>query len=191
MTIKKETINKGWILVLYDVSVEANSTRNKIREKIREFGGYSRTASCYVIPERITTMNEIENWGKDHDVDLVIFRADLTEVQLEDLESRYKKHLKDDMEEYNHWTKELWDKTRELEEDLKKDPEGTGLRGLHQRIAGIDSRHEEIHRKISRFGDENIEFEFQKITKFTESLKNRIVRLKEMKLKQIESNLDE
>lgn len=186
MTLKKEKIEDGWMLVLYDVSIEANSLRNKIREKLGEFGGYPRTQSCFMIPERITSMSEIESWGKSHEVELVIFKADLNEVQLKDIESRYKKHLKDDMEEFNTWAKDLWDKTRKLEEDLRKDPEGTGLRGLHQRIAGIDARHEEIHKKISRFGDEDIEFEFQKISKFTESLKNRIQHLKDMKLKQID-----
>ena len=75
MTLATEKILHQWCLVTYDI--EDNAMRDRVRNKIFEMGGLPRTQSCYLIPITIRSKDEIQSWGEQTGISLVVYGLDL------------------------------------------------------------------------------------------------------------------
>ena len=184
MPIKTEQLKRGFILVLTDVS--SNSLRNWMRRKMRkEWHALPKTQSCYLIPVQVGTKEQLELWGRENKVEIIVFGLDLEEKELISLEAQYKQALHDDIKELDMWIEEIWKNFIETEENID-DPKKGNLSGLYKKIQGVETRFDDIYRVCNRVGDPHKEFRLQGIQLWVEKLKSRLERLRAMKARKVE-----
>lgn len=156
-----------------------------MREKlIYHFGGMQHTQSCYLIPKTVASQMELEDWGKDNKVKLVIFGLDTSYEQSKSFTQHYVKMLENRLKEVDERIEQFWDRLEEIENNLD-DPETSSMTGIHKILEGIDIEFEEIQKIINRYGNKHDIFQLNKIVVFTNKCKDRYERLKKHKLTRV------
>ena len=185
MAIKFEKLVDGFLLLLYDVEITANSKRNWIRSKIkRQWGGHMLNQSCYIIPNTIATKAQLESWGRENDTNIVVFGLEADPEQIKTLTARYEKDMNDRFDGIKQFGNGIWDDLRKVEENID-DPDLSRMTGFHKKIDGIKNQFEDLQRIIDKLGDEHATADLQREYAFIDKLETRFEKLKAQKLDRI------
>lgn len=180
------------VLILYDFpnTDEGNHARTEFRNDLtgKKHHAMQVTQSCYLMTK--------DNWNQstsnfynrrynqiDHVVIMVFNDASWEPKQKQRLAKQYVRHLHDLVEEVNIFGKDLWKQLKEWEEKVADEDPKISLRGWATKMAGITGRFEEIQKTINRVGNEDDEFELQKLSAFVDRLDARFEKGKELYIK--------
>jgi len=179
--LSREKLDNGYLLLLYDVKVSKNVKRNWMRNKIKKMrGGYALNQSCYIVPKSYATEQEIEDWGKDNDVDIKVFGLEVSETKIKTLTDSYVKELEERFKNVKKFGDKIWDDIIKAEENID-DPE-LKLTGYWKKIDGVRHQFEDMQKIINKIGDEEAQRELERQDAFIEKLRHRLQKLKDMKI---------
>lgn len=177
------SVEEGWLLIAYDIT--GNVIRNKVRRKLQQIGSMPYTQSVFMIPNTVQSKQDLMEWSRENGVRLAVFNTVLEDLEIKDINSRYKKWLKGDLEEVGETAQHVWEELKEVEEALGKD-DGTRINGLYKKVDGVANRFTHISAIINRYGNKDDEFRLETLHATVEKLKNRLDRIREMKLAIVE-----
>ena len=183
----EKLLNEDLILVLYDFvnSDEGNHARTVFRNELtgKRFHAMMVTQSCYLLPASNASRATVKHWSSQFSQisTVMIFNdADFEPKLKQKLSKQYVRHLHDLVEEVNMFGKDLWKQLKEWEEKVADEDPDISLRGWATKMAGITGRFEEIQKTINRVGNEDDEFELQKLSAFVDRLDVRFEKGKEL-----------
>jgi len=183
MSVKEIMMESKMILVCYDFS--DNLERAKLRDELKGYPFYAKmmTESVYYLPDFDgKTLRAVRKWANQSSADIVVFGdVNTTLKDQKALVKGYYVHMQDIVKEVNDTAKSIRKQLLEFEQHIE-DPEST-LRGWATKVQSIRNRFEEIRSGINKVGDEDDEFELDKIAVFVDNLDKRYERVKEMKIR--------
>ena len=188
----EKLLSEELILVLYDFpnTEEGNHARTVFRNELtgKRFHAMQVTQSCYLMPKSNASTATVKYWSKQFNdidnVEIMIFNdASWEPKQKQRLAKQYVRHLHDLVEEVNIFGKDLWKQLKEWEERVADEDPDVSLRGWATKMKGITGRFEEIQKTINRVGNEDDEFELQKLSAFVDRLDIRFNKGKELYIK--------
>ena len=182
MTLTTAKILQNWCLVTYDI--EDNAMRDRVRNKIVEMGGLQRTQSCYLIPITIRSKDEIQSWGEQTGISLVVYGLDLDVLEATNLTKQYTTLLHQQLDEVNEQTMEAWKRITEMEETIDKNIK---LTGVYKIIESVEKSYDRIRELINRYGNEHNEFEVEKLYSFVRQLRGKFEKLRDAKIKRVDA----
>lgn len=188
MPIKTTKIQKDWFLITYDVKTSSNVTRDWMRNKIISMGGYMETYSNYLMPKSVRSIEEIQRWARDNDVNIIVYGLELTLERATELTQKYTIELSNQLQEINEQGEKLWNRLKEVEENLD-DPDVSKLTGISNIVKSIRSQSADIMSTINRWGNEKDEFELEKLSSFVQRLSDRYERLREQKKTRVDEGI--
>src|SRR3990167_462511 len=184
MTLTTAKILQNWCLVTYDI--EDNAMRDRVRNKIVEMGGLQRTQSCYLIPITIRSKDEIQSWGEQTGISLVVYGLDLDVLEATNLTKQYTTLLHQQLDEANEQTMEAWKRITEMEESIDKNIK---LTGVYKIIESVEKSYDRIRELINRYGNEHNEFEVEKLYSFVRQLRGKFEKLRDAKIKRVDQGI--
>lgn len=181
MSVKEVLIQSDMILVVYDFrdTPEGNRERNKLREELTSapFFAVMMNQSVYYLSATVASLETVRKWARSTEADIKVFgNVDATIRDKQHMVRDYYNHLKDIVKEVNEIAFNRFKEIQEFEDKIGT--EGASLKGWHNKISGVENRFSEIRKLINRVGDDQDEFELEKLASFVKTLKKRYDRLK-------------
>lgn len=187
MTVIVEEVKENYLLICFDIS-ERNA-RDEVRDKLIDLHAVMHTQSVYYVPDTVMTRNYLENWATREfgGIDIRVFELSPSDQQTKKyLHNKYRRYIRDLVEEFKETQKDVMADLAEFEEDIKNEKK-TKMQGFHNKINSIENRLEELRSLINKFGSKKAgtedEWNINAIDAMNRRIKERLERVKAMKLK--------
>lgn len=181
MVIQTKKIEKDWILLTYDVSVEHNSKRDDFRmDLVKDMGGLYQNDSVYLLPKKVHTLKQIEEFAKGYGVNVVLFGLDADLKACKDISKRYVKLLKQRRKDIKDLFWEAWDRLSVVERNL----EDEGLTGFHNKLRELQTLYEHYNEIATKYGNNQDEWKIESLEDDLERLDKKYEKVTLLKKRQ-------
>ncbi len=181
----EKLLTEDLVLILYDFNSDKMRTKFRNELKGKTHHAMEVTQSCYLMTKETVSDATLAYWNRKYnqmeDTTIMIFNdASWEPKQKQRLAKKYVKHLHNLVEEANVFAKDAWKRVKEWEEKVADEDPEVDLRGWATIMAGARGRFEEIQKTINRVGNEDDEFELQKLSAFVDRIDARFKKGKEL-----------
>ena len=174
MVLQTKKIEKDWILLTYDVSVLKNDKRDSFRMDLkRSMGALYQNDSVYLLPKKIHTIRQIEEFAEGHGINVVLFGLDANLESSKDISHRYVKLLKQRRKDIKNLFWEAWDRLSTVERNLKDE----SLTGFHNKVKEVKMLYDHYNNLASKYGNKQDEWKIESLDEDIERLEKRFDRV--------------
>lgn len=179
MVLQTKKIERDWILITYDVSTEINDERDRFRDDLKEdMGAIYQNDSVYLLPKKIHSIQQIKNFAKSYDVNIVIFGLDADLTESKSISKRYIKDLKERRIRVKDKIYVAWEKLLDTESNPKQ-----SLTGFHNKIKEINEKFSTYKFLVSKYGNKQDEWKLESLWDDVKRVERRYQKIKEHKHK--------
>lgn len=180
MVYQTKKIERDWILLTYDISTDYNDERDRFRDDlIWKMGAIYQNDSVYLVPKKIHSIQEIKNFAKSYDVNIVIFGLDADLTECKTISKRYVRDLRDRRSEIKDIIFDAWERLLTVESNL----EDESLTGFHNKIKEIKEEFNQFRFLINRYGNKHDEWKLESLWDDVKRVERRYVKIMEHKHK--------
>jgi len=174
MVIQTKKIEKDWILLTYDISVEHNNDRDTFREDlVRKMGALYQNDSVYLLPKKVHSLKQIREFAQGYGVNVVLFGLDADLKACKDISKRYVKILKDRRKNIKDLFWEAWDRLSTVERNIKDE----GLTGFHNKLKELQTLYEHYNNIATKYGNNKDEWKIESLEDDLERLDKRFAKV--------------
>lgn len=158
MVIQTKKIEKDWILLTYDVS--NNQDRDDFRiDLIKQMGALYQNDSVYLLPKKVHSIKQIEEFAKGYGVNIVLFGLDANIEACKDISKRYVKILKERRKNIKDLFWEAWDRLSTVERNIKDE----GLTGFHNKVKELKVLYKHYENIAVKYGNKQDEWKLESL----------------------------
>jgi len=159
MVLQTKKIERDWILLTYDVSVVNNDKRDTFREDLKmRMGALYQNDSVYLLPKKIHSIRQIEEFAKGYGINVVLFGLDANIESCKDISKRYVKILKE----------KAWDRLSTVERNLDE-----SLTGFHNKVKEVKMLYDHYNNLATKYGNNQDEWKIESLEDDIERLEKR------------------
>lgn len=174
MVLQTKKIERDWILLTYDVSVLNNDKRDSFRMDLKQrMGALYQNDSVYLLPKKIHTIKQIEEFAKGHGINVVLFGLDANIDTCKDISKRYVKILKERRKGIKDLFWEAWDRLSTVERNLKDE----SLTGFHNKVKEVKMLYDHYNNLATKYGNKQDEWKIESLEDDIERLEKRFDRV--------------
>jgi len=178
MVLQTKKIERDWILLTYDVSTEINDERDRFREAlIKEMGALYQNDSVYLLPKKIHSINEIKEFAKNYDVNIVIFGLDADIKSCKSISKKYVHILHQRRQDVKDTILDALDAIAVVKSNL----EDESLTGFHNKLKEIDMLFEHFEGLCTKYGNKHDEWKIKSLRADVQKVKKRYNEVNQMK----------
>jgi len=161
MVIQTKKIERDWILLTYDISIQNNNQRDTFRKNlIWEMGALYQNDSVYLLPKKIHSLQEIKRFAKQHGVDIVLFGLDADLESCKTISKKYVSIIHQRRKDVKDTIKEASKRLKEVESNDQET-----LTGFHKTIAKIENLFDHYDELCEKYGNKHDEWEVDSLGK--------------------------
>lgn len=174
MVLQTKKIERDWILLTYDVSVVNNDKRDTFREDLKmRMGALYQNDSVYLLPKKIHSLKQIEEFAKGYGINVVLFGLDANIEACKDISKRYVKILKERRKNIKDLFWEAWDRLSTVERNLKDE----SLTGFHNKIKEVKVLYDHYNNLATKYGNNQDEWKIESLDDDIARLEKRFDRI--------------
>lgn len=174
MVLQTKKIERDWILLTYDISIQNNNQRDKFRDDlIWEMGALYQNDSVYLLPKKIHSIQEIKRFAKQYGVNIVLFGLDADLESCKTISKRYVKVLRDRRKDVKQTIKEALDRLEVVSRNKDE-----SLTGFHNKIKEVEMLFNHYDELCEKYGNKQDEWNVDGLSRDVDRVKSKYEKTK-------------